>query len=320
MANAIEQLNTGLTVGYAGLGFRSGTTGSVRQQAHDGDTLHLRPIGNLGVRFLGVDAPEISFTLPRNRRFIGLSDPLWEQFLTNPFDSSLPPFRPTLSSGLVAYLKERTGPGAALNHHQHASAAERALEEEVVNDIAVLGQTEETFQFLLSFAHEVMDRYGRLLAFVNRLQPSATKPKRRPITYNERLLKTGRISPYFIWPNINPFRRQDSPTKAVIPPGKAAELVKKEKTLSDARKWVRSARKKKIGLFDAQNPLRLFPFEIRFLSQRRPPDRWVIDLSQGDDTLIQPQNYYTIPNMEDRLFIPTEFVPLFVEAGWKRQA
>lgn len=319
MANAIEQLKTGLTVGYAALGSRGGVTGSTRQQVHDGDTFQLRPIGNLGVRFLGVDAPEISFTLPRNRRFIGLSNPLWEQFLTDPFDPSLPPFRPALNPGLVAYLQERTGPGAALNHHQHASAAEQALEEEVVNDIAALGQTEETFQFLLSFAHEVMDRYGRLLAFVNRRQPSATKPKRRPISYNERLLKAGRVSPYFIWPNINPFRRQDSPTKAVIPPGKAPETVKKEKTLSDARKWVRSARKKKIGLFDAQNPLRLFPFEIRFLSQRRPPDRWVIDLSQRDNILIQPQNYYTVPNMEDRLFIPAEFVPLFVEAGWKRQ-
>ncbi|WDT74955.1 MAG: hypothetical protein MPW16_17030 [Candidatus Manganitrophus sp.] len=319
MANAIEQLKTGLTVGYAGLGFRSGVTGSVRQQVHDGDTFQLRPIGNLGVRFLGVDAPEISFTLPRNRRFIGLSDPLWEQFLIDPFDPGLPPFRPGLLPGLVAYLKGKTGPGAALNHHQHASNAERTLEEEVRNDIASLNQTEETFRFLLSFAHEVMDRYGRLLAFVNRLQPSENKLKRRPISYNERLLKTGRISPYFIWPNINPFRRQDSPTKAVIPPGKAAELAKKEKTLSDARKWVRSARKKKTGLFDAQNPLRLFPFEIRFLSQRRPPDRWVIDLSKSDNTLIRPQNYYTVPNMEDRLFIPAEFVPLFVEAGWQRQ-
>lgn len=320
MANAIEQLKTGLTVGYAALGFRGGITGSVRQQVHDGDTFQLRPIGNLGVRFLGVDAPEISFTLPRNRRFIGLSDPLWELFLSDPFDPALPPFRPVLSAGLLAYLKARTGPGAALNHHQHASIAERALEEEVLNDIAALGQTEETFQFLLSFAHEVMDRYGRLLAFVNRLQPSANKPKRRPITYNERLLKTGRITPYFIWPNINPFRRQDSPIKAVIPPGKAAELANKEKTLSDARKWVRSARKKKIGVFDAQNPLRLLPFEIRFLSQRRPPDRWVIDLSKNDDALIRPQNYYTVPNMEDRLFIPAEYIPLFVEAGWKRQA
>jgi endonuclease YncB( thermonuclease family) len=320
MANAIEQLKTGLTVGYAALGFRGGVTGSVRQQAHDGDTLQLRPIGNLGVRFLGVDAPEISFTLPRNRRFIGLSNPLWEVFMSDPFDRTLPPFRPALNPGLLAYLKERTGPGAALNHYQHASVAEDALEEEVSKDIATLGQTEETFQFFLSFAHEVMDRYGRLLAFINRLQSSANKPKPRPLTYNERLLKGGRITPYFIWPNINPFRRQDTPTKAVIPPGKASEIASKEKTLSNARKWVREARKKKIGIFDAQNPLRLLPFEIRFLSQRRPPDRWVIDLSKGSDVLIQPQNYYTVPNMEDRLFIPAEFVPLFVEAGWKRQA
>lgn len=319
MANAIEQLRTGLTVGYAGLGARGGVIGSVRQQVHDGDTVQLRPIGNLGVRFLGVDAPEISFTLPRLRQFIGLSDPRWEAFLSNPFDAGLPPFHPVLTPDLLAHLKQRTGPGAALNHSQHAAAAEQALEQEVLNDIAALGKTEETFQFLLSFAHEVMDRYGRLLAFVNRLQPSESKLK-RPLSYNERLLKTGRITPYFIWPNINPFRRQDSPIKAVIPPGKASEIASKEKTLADARKWVREMRKKKIGIFDAQNPLRVLPFEIRFLSQRRPPDRWVIDLSKSDDTLIQPQNYDTVANMEDRLFIPAEYVPLFVEAGWKRQA
>jgi hypothetical protein len=46
----------------------------------------------------------------------------------------------------------------------------------------------------------------------------------------------------------------------------------------------------------------------------------VIDLSKNDDVLIKPQEYYTIPNVEDRLFIPEEYVPLFVEAGWKKQA
>jgi hypothetical protein len=35
--------------------------------------------------------------------------------------------------------------------------------------------------------------------------------------------------------------------------------------------------------------------------------------------LIKPQKYYIVANIEDRLFIPEEYVPLFVEAGWKRQ-
>lgn len=84
-------------------------------------------------------------------------------------------------------------------------------------------------------------------------------------------------------------------------------------------RWIRDARENGIGVFDRQDPLRLLPFDVGFLSRRRPPDRWVIDLSKNDDVLIKPQNYYTVPNVEDRLFLPEEYVPLFVEAGWKRQ-
>jgi hypothetical protein len=61
----------------------------VRQQTHDGDTAIVDPRGNLSVRFLGVDAPEISFTLPDaavqvpDRRpdeavFIDISDQRWD--------------------------------------------------------------------------------------------------------------------------------------------------------------------------------------------------------------------------------------------------
>jgi hypothetical protein len=60
------------------------------------------------------------------------------------------------------------------------------------------------------------------------------------------------------------------------------------------------------------------PFELRFLARRSPPDRWVIDLSADDDRLHPPQSYIAIPNAEDRLFLPAEYVPLFVENGWRR--
>lgn len=79
-------------------------------------------------------------------------------------------------------------------------------------------------------------------------------------------------------------------------------------------------RKKKIGIFDEQNPLRLQPFEVRFLARRSPPNRWIIDLSKNEDSLIRPQKYYTVHNMEDRLFIPEGYVPLFVEKRWQKQA
>jgi len=134
------------------------------------------------------------------------------------------------------------------------------------------------------------------------------------------LLKSAKVSPYFIWPNINPFRKQKTKTEAVIPPGAARDTVNQEETLRLAREWVRNARQQKVGIFDQQNPLRLEPFELRFLARRTPPDRWVIDLSKNDNVLIKPQEYCTIPNVEDRLFIPEEYVPLFVERGWQRQA
>ena len=44
----------------------------------------------------------------------------------------------------------------------------------------------------------------------------------------------------------------------------------------------------------------------------------MIDLGRNDDTLIPPQGYFQVANPEDRLFVPAEYVPLFVEAGWQR--
>ena len=58
---------------------------------------------------------------------------------------------------------------------------------------------------------------------------------------------------------------------------------------------------------------------MRYLSRQRPPRRWVIDLSKQDDILVHPQNYPSIPNEEDRLFIQPQHVPLLVQAGWVRQ-
>jgi len=319
MGKAIEQLPSGLTVGHAALGYRGGVPGSVRQQVHDGDTLVVRLLGNLGFRFLGVDAPEVSFTLPKGKGFVGLSDPRWEKFLTDPFAEEYPPFQPPLQPSFRKRLKSRGGAGTALNHSRHALAAEARLEEEILKDLQALGQTEEQFQFFLAFASEVMDRYGRLLGYVNRFQPGASTGEERPLSYNERLLSAGLVTPYFIWPNIDPFRRQGSLIQAVILPGKANAMAEGDPALRRARKWVREARQKKTGIFDAADPLRLLPFEVRFLSSRRPPNRWVIDLGRNDDILIDPQKYDSVVNIEDRLFIAEEYVPLFVQAGWKRK-
>jgi len=313
MAKAIEQLKSGLILGHAGLGFRDGVTGSVRQQVHDGDTINVRALGNFGVRFLGVDAPEISFKLPGEKGFTGLSDIKWERYLSDPFTNW--PHESGLNRDLIDHLKAKIKPGVALNHYRHATQAEDELEKEVSMDLEDLGQSGDEFQFFLAFAYEIMDRYGRLLCFINRYQSEGE----RPLSYNERLLQTGVISPYFIWPNINPFREKGSLINAVIEPKKAKEEAQRDPLLRKAREGFRKARREGRGIFSSEDPLQLEPFEIRFLAGQRPPTRWVIDLSKNDDVLIKPQKYYTIKNQEDRLFLPEEYVPLFVEKGWKRQ-
>jgi len=71
-------------------------------------------------------------------------------------------------------------------------------------------------------------------------------------------------------------------------------------------------------VWEKDDPLRLLPFELRFVSERRPPHRWVVDLGREDDVLLLPQAYHMIANLEDRLFVPPEYVPLWVERGWRR--
>jgi hypothetical protein len=222
-----------------------------------------------------------------------------------------------LSADLQAFLTN-VGSGTAANHARLGTAATTALRDLVRADVAALGQTEPTFRFFCAFAHEVMDGFGRLLCFLNRHQPSATDPEPRPRSYNERMLAAGWVTPYFIWPDIDPFRRQGSLLDAVPAPGTANTIAEQPGALQVARLFVRDARDQHLGLFEQADPLRLLPFELRSLARRSPPERWVIDLGRNDDTLLAPQAYFQVANPEDRLFIPAEYVPLFVERGWRR--
>jgi hypothetical protein len=160
-----------------------------------------------------------------------------------------------------------------------------------------------------------MDGYGRLLCFLNVNEPDRA---RRPEDYNLRALRAGLALPYFIWPNIDPFLRTGSVTGAAGAPRPLRQAIADSRSLRIAREAVRAVRTAGGGLYGGENPLRLMPFELRFLARRSPPDRWVIDLSADDDRLHPPQGYIRIPNPEDRLFLPTEYVALFVENGWRR--
>ena len=320
MAKAIKTLDSGLKIGFGQLGRHGDGRGSPAQEVHDGDTIIVEAAGNLSVRFLGIDAPEVSFTLPGSKRFRSIGGSDWEQFLNNPFADAPNAFLAELGHGLRHHLEGVTGQGCASNHAHHAEQAHRHLEQLVVQDMQVLSQDKNTFRFFMAFAHEVMDGYGRLLCFINRNQENPTIPEARPHSYNERMLEAGMASPYFIWPNVNPFRRQSSLREAVPRAGDIEEIATGNDGLGPARQWVREARQRGVGIFEDDNPLMLQPFELRFLSRREAPSRWVIDLSDsGARTLLQPVNYYTIGRIEDRLFVPEECVPLFVEDGWQRQ-
>jgi len=125
--------------------------------------------------------------------------------------------------------------------------------------------------------------------------------------------------PYFIWPNINPWRAQGSILDAVLDPGTAKTTAEADQKLNAAYQAVKAARQGHLGIFDAADPLVIEPFEVRFLSRGQAPNRWVIDLSKNDSVLIKPENYYTIPFPEDRLYIAPEHIGLFIAKNWQKQ-
>ena len=204
--------------------------------------------------------------------------------------------------------------GVAKNHHTHAKAAEDELERLIQEDFDSRGLSDENGRFFMAFANDVMDGYGRLLCYLNIQEPNA---ERRPVTYNERLLASGMAVPYFIWPNIDPFRREPSLANAALSPTAFRQRIAESPTLSVSRAAVKQARHDRKGIFSPTDPLMLLPFELRFLARRQPPSRWVIDLAAEDNRIYVPKRYINIPNVEDRLFLPEEFVPLFTSKGWQ---
>lgn len=374
MAKVITVTKSRQKYAVVGLGYRGAQVATVKAAVYDGDTVTARPYGNFGVRFLGVDAPEKALPDPKDpkdRGFYALwSEPkkrkpgekrgknddglLWTRFMADTalqqYDDSKP-MDPELRDHLARQLKAARE-GAAKNHRYHAEAADKALTNEIKNDVdfdVKRNKRLEDFRFFLAFAYDVMDGYGRLLCYINRDEPNEARRKEARANktdqyyyYQERLMRAGMVSPYFMWPNVDPFIRRlkdqsSSIVAEVFTPDGLPALLARAPRLTEARQFVRDARTAGKGIFDRTNadasPLVLEAFELRFLARGSLPRRYVIDLSATKSTddyygvLIEPEKYFYVKNAEDRLYIPEEFVPLFLQEeagkakyGWQMRA
>jgi len=289
---------------------KDGVPKPVVDVVHDGDTINVSPAGHLGIRFLAIDTPEVSFKNPTTNSFIDIDRPEWIEYLSNL------PNGFNGSDELKAYLENRLGPNCATNHAEHAEAARIYLVDAINSDMAELGVSEKDFPLFLVFSYEALDLYGRLLAYVHAGGKS-------PITnnyfvnYNRRLLESGMAEPYFMFPNIDPFRTRDSVFEAVHGLDSPGAILENASKLRHARGSVIAAREAGLGVFSTGNPLQLSPFELRFLARKSAPrSRMLINLGGADDSTLYPGDEYFRFPAEDRLWVPFEFVPLFETEGW----
>jgi hypothetical protein len=120
---------------------------------------------------------------------------------------------------------------------------------------------------------------------------------------------------------IDPFRQHPDLLSSVLTPGGFPGWVANAPSLIDARAATAVARAARAGTWQADKPLMLDAHELRAMWDVRPPHRWVVDLSgQHYGALLAPYRYLDIPHHEDRLYIPPEFVSLWLERGWTRAA
>jgi endonuclease YncB( thermonuclease family) len=317
--NSLWVKSPNLKLGVSAFGLHGKKIGSVRQIVHDGDTLNTRLIYNLGVRFLGIDTPEISFQFPETNTFIKLSDKRWENF----FRSGKWKENLAIGQDLYHYFNNIIGNGknVAANQAALAKSAEKSLEKIITSDVKKSKRSTKSFSFFMAFGNDFLDVYGRLLCYLNssteNFRNQKDKDEIKKLSYNERQLAAGWAVPYFIWPNIQPFLAVRAFAKENILPRNFWTIIKKASKLHQARKFVSEARSSNKGIFNSANPLKLMPYELRIIARKSSPYRFVIDLrDEGGNALLKPEQYIKIPHQEDRLYIPSEYVPIFRVFGW----
>jgi endonuclease YncB( thermonuclease family) len=303
--------------GHFKFGMRSNAHGSPGQEVHDGDTVGLNTTANFSSRFLGIDAPEISFTIRTESTFVPIGDAKWVAFWTSGEWKNMP-LQPELLDHLVARIGD--GSQVAANHRVLADAARNELIRLIEGDMQASGKDKEAFWFFLAFGYEFLDQYGRMLCYLHPERANFTPPAAPdPRSYNERMLQSGAVAPYFIFPNLQPFLAEQPFDAQNLTPAGFWKTINDASKLQDARQRVADARNAGQGIFAPQNGLILLPYEIRFIARKgsKGPDRYVINLgNSGSNQIVKPELYFTIGNLEDRLFIPKEFVPLFLLNGW----
>ena len=284
-----------LKLGISAIGLHGKKIGSIKQIVHDGDTLNTRLIHNLGVRFLGIDTPEISFQLPGTSSFVNLSDKRWNDF----FKSGKWKENLAVGQDLYHYFSNIIGNGknVANNHSEIAKQAETSLVKIIAVDFKRSKRSIKSFTFFMSFANDFLDVYGRLLCYLNSSTDNFKSQKDidevKKLSYNEKQLETGWAAPYFIWPNIQPFLSVRAFSKENVLPKNFWTIIKKAGRLHQARKFVADARIANKGIFSGSNPLKLMPFELRIISRKKSPDRYVIDLrDEGNNVLLKPEQVY----------------------------
>ena len=302
----------------------------------DGDTIDLQTSSRFPVRFLGIDAAEkglfrpkrasepmenpdsghISFT-SRYEPLDGPQSDLWDEFVTDPFSNEWHAFPEPLTQDLIDHLSGKVGAGVKQNHQDWAAAASAELRNIIYEDRTVVEDREwMDMRFFTAFGNEFLDGYGRLLCFISTSEP--IKENRNELNWNERLLKDALVSPYFIWPNVSPFLFEPSVTRAAYSPVEFRSRVNDDEKMGNARQWCQEARHAEQGIYNPTIGLKLQSFELRYLTNRSRPHRYVIDMgaADSDTNILPPEMYFEISNLEDRLYIPSEYVPLLVSNGW----
>lgn len=312
--------SSGFKYGSTNFANRSNRSASVSQITHDGDTVSVSTNANLGIRFLGIDSPEISFDFPGKRGFLGLNNPAWTEFFTGPeLAKKLEKNCPALKAHLMSVIGD--GTGIAENHYKYAEKARENLRREIEDDMKAANKMNEDFMFFQAYAYEFLDSYGRLLSYLrpHRDNFEGETPATSAIDYNIRQLAGGFATPYFIFPNVDPFLRISNPLdKKIISPTGFWKFMAKATKLTSARLAVKGARERQAVIYNPTDPLRLLPMELRSIARGSKPNRYVIDLGQvGSNQLLDPELYFTIQNVEDRFYLPPMFVDYFVMAGWQ---